>query len=246
MAAHQGVTPVGGTFFVFSDYMRPPVRLAAMSDLRVIYSWTHDSVGVGEDGPTHQPIEHLAALRAMPKLRVVRPADANECVGAWKQALAHDGPTALCLSRQDLPVLEGTAGSPVEQGAYVLATHGPHDGGDVRPDLVLIGTGSEVWVCVDAARALADDGLTVRVVSMPCWEDFEAQGDQVQADVLPPGVPTLAVEAGTSFGWNRWADASVSIDHFGASAPGGVVLEQFGYTSANVADRARSLLESEA
>ncbi|HEY4375631.1 MAG TPA: transketolase [Acidimicrobiales bacterium] len=246
MAAHQGVTPVGGTFFVFSDYMRPPVRLAAMSDLRVIYSWTHDSVGVGEDGPTHQPIEHLAALRAMPKLRVVRPADANECVGAWKQALAHDGPTALCLSRQDLPVLEGTAGSPVEQGAYVLATHGPHDGGDVRPDLVLIGTGSEVWVCVDAARALADDGLTVRVVSMPCWEDFEAQGDQVQADVLPPGVPTLAVEAGTSFGWNRWADASVSIDHFGASAPGGVVLEQFGYTAANVADRARSLLESEA
>jgi transketolase len=236
MALHGGVIPVGGTFFVFSDYMRPSVRLAAISGAKVVYSWTHDSVGLGEDGPTHQPVEQLAAMRAMPGLRLIRPADANEVAQAWKVAIASGGPTALVLSRQDLPVLEGTAGAPVDKGAYVLVA------GADTPDVVLIGTGSEVGVCVDAAALLAGSGVTARVVSMPSWDLFEAQSDAYQATVLPPEVPTLAVEAATSFGWDRWADDSVSIDRFGASAPGGVALANFGYTPENVAGRARQLI----
>ena len=235
MALHGGVIPVGGTFFVFSDYMRPSVRLAAVSEAKVVYSWTHDSVGLGEDGPTHQPIEQLAAMRAMPGLRLIRPADANEVAQAWKVALTSSGPTALILTRQDLAVLEGTAGAPVDRGAYVLVDDG-------EPDIVLIGTGSEVGVCVGAAAQLRDGGVTARVVSMPSWDLFEAQPDEYQASVLPPEVPTLAVEAAASFGWDRWADDSVSIDRFGASAPGGVALAKFGYTPENVADRARQLI----
>jgi transketolase len=227
---------------VFSDYMRPAVRLAAIANHQVIYSWTHDSVGVGEDGPTHQPVEHLAAFRAMPDLRVVRPADANETATAWADALAHQGPTALVLSRQDLPVLEGTAGNAgVSRGAYVLAEVGAADD-DALPDLTLVGTGSEVWVCLDAARDLADDGLHVRVVSMPCWEDFDEQDEAYQAEVLPGAVPTLAVEAGVSYGWDRWADETVGIDRFGASAPGDVVLNELGINPTHVAERARALL----
>ncbi|MEZ5178447.1 MAG: transketolase [Acidimicrobiales bacterium] len=242
MAAHGGVLPVGGTFFVFSDYMRPAVRLAAIARHQVIYSWTHDSVGVGEDGPTHQPVEHLASFRAMPDLRVVRPADANETATAWADALAHRGPTALVLSRQDLPVLEGTAGNAgVSRGAYVLDEVGPA-GDDDLPDLTLVGTGSEVWVCLDAARTLADDGLRVRVVSMPCWEDFDEQDEAYQAEVLPGAVPTLAVEAGVSFGWDRWADETVAIDRFGASAPGDVALRELGISPSHVAERAHALL----
>ena len=242
MAAHGGVLPVGGTFFVFSDYMRPAVRLASIARHQVIYSWTHDSVGVGEDGPTHQPVEQLASFRAMPDLRVVRPADANETATAWADALAHRGPTALVLSRQDLPVLEGTAGNEgVSRGAYVLADLGSAEA-DALPDLTLVGTGSEVWVCLDAARALADDGLHVRVVSMPCWEDFDDQDEAYQAEVLPGAVPTLAVEAGVSFGWDRWADETVAIDRFGASAPGDVVLRELGISPEHVASRARALL----
>jgi transketolase len=242
MAAHGGALPVGGTFFVFSDYLRPAVRLAALSGHQVIYSWTHDSVGVGEDGPTHQPVEQLASLRAMPGLRVVRPADANETATAWVDALAHQGPTALVLSRQDLPVLEGTAGNPgVSLGAYVLAELGPDR--DDLPDLVLVGTGSEVSVCLAAADLLADeDDLRVRVVSMPCWEDFDVQDEAYQAQVLPGAVPTLAVEAAVSFGWDRWADDAVGIDRFGASAPGSLVLAELGMTADNVAGRARALL----
>jgi transketolase len=236
MALHGGVIPVGGTFFVFSDYMRPSVRLAAISEAKVIYSWTHDSVGLGEDGPTHQPVEHLAAMRAMPGLRLIRPADANEVAEAWKVAIASGGPTALILTRQNVPVLEGTAGAPVEQGAYVLVdTAG-------EPDLVLVGTGSEVSVCVGAAAQLAESGVAARVVSMPSWTLFEAQADEYQVSVLPPEVPTLAVEAATSFGWDRWADDSVSLDRFGASAPGGVALANFGYTPENVAERAQQLI----
>jgi transketolase len=235
MALHGGVIPVGGTFFVFSDYMRPAVRLAAVSEAKVVYSWTHDSVGLGEDGPTHQPIEHLAALRAMPGLRLVRPADANETAQAWKVALGNFGPTALVLSRQDVPVLEGTAGAPVEKGAYALV---PAD----DPDIVLIGTGSEVAVCVGAAERLRESGVTAQVVSMPSWGLFEEQPEEYQLSVLPPHVPTLAVEAATGFGWDRWADDSVSIDRFGASAPGGVALANFGYTPENVAERARQLI----
>jgi transketolase len=236
MAAHGGVIPVGGTFFVFSDYARPAVRLAAMSDYKAVFAFTHDSVGLGEDGPTHQPIEHLASLRAMPRLRLIRPADANETAQAWRIALSSEGPTALVLTRQNLPVLEGTAGAPVEQGAYVLAD----PGGDL--DVVLVGTGSEVSVCVGAAERLAEDGLAARVVSMPSWDLFAVQGDDYQNLVLPPDVPTLAVEAGASFGWDQWADDSVSIDRYGASAPGAVALANLGYTPENVAERARTLV----
>ena len=242
MAAHGGIIPVGGTFFVFSDYMRPAVRLAALSQTKVIYSWTHDSVGVGEDGPTHQPIEHLASLRAMPDLRVVRPADANETATAWQDAIGHEGPTALILSRQNLPVLPGTAGNPgVSRGAYVLSEIGVEE--DDLPHVILVGTGSEVSVCLAAAELLVDEGIGVRIVSMPCWEDFDLQDEEYHAEVLPGAVPTLAVEAGTSFGWDRWADDIVSIDRFGASAPGDLVLSELGINPDNVAEAARTLLD---
>ena len=216
MAAHGGVLPFGGTFFVFSDYMRPAVRLASLSELHVIYSWTHDSVGLGEDGPTHQPIEHLQSLRAMPNLRVIRPADANETAIAWRIAVERGGPTALILSRQNLPVLEGTAGNEgVARGAYVLRDT-PGD-----PDVVLIGTGSEVQHCIAAAETLAAEGVAARVVSMPSWELFAEQDDAYQVSIMAVDVPRVSVEAGTTFGWSLYADASVGIDHFGASAPGG-------------------------
>jgi transketolase len=244
MAAHGGVIPVGGTFFVFSDYMRPPVRLAALSGLQVIYSWTHDSVGVGEDGPTHQPIEHLASLRAMPGLRVVRPADANETATAWRDALGHPGPTALVLSRQDLPVLDGTAGNDgASRGAYIVAELGPETD-DELPEIILVGTGSEVSVCLDAAQQLAAEEVAVRVVSMPCWEDFDEQDEEYQAYVLPAEALVLSVEAGVTFGWERWASDSIGIDRFGASAPGGLVLSNLGINSdaARRAVRARRLI----
>jgi transketolase len=236
MAAHGGVIPVGGTFFVFSDYMKAAVRLAAMSEYKEVFAFTHDSVGLGEDGPTHQPIEHLPALRAVPRLRLIRPADANETATAWRIALSSDGPTALVLSRQNVPVLEGTAGAPVERGAYVLADT-PGD-----PDVVLIGTGSEVAVCIGAADLLARDGLAARVVSMPSWDLFEDQDEEYQLAVLPPAVPTLAVEAAAGLGWDRWADDSVSLDRFGASAKGSEALARLGYTPENVAERARTLV----
>ncbi|MCB0977392.1 MAG: transketolase, partial [Acidimicrobiales bacterium] len=194
--------------------------------------------------PTHQPVEHLASLRAMPGLRVVRPADANETVTAWVDAAAHSGPTALVLSRQNLPVLEGTAGNAgVSRGAYVLTEVGPAaEEGDL-PDLVLVASGSEVSVCLEAARRLAEDALRVRVVSMPCWEDFEDQGEEYQASVLPAEVPTLAVEAAATFGWERWADEAVGIDRFGASAPGGTVLTELGIDPSHVAEVAQQLLD---
>ncbi len=238
MSMHGGVIPVGGTFFVFSDYMRGSVRLAALSQAKVIYFWTHDSVGLGQDGPTHQPIEQLAAMRAMPGLRVIRPADANESAHALRIAIEHDGPTALILSRQELPVLEGTAElvGEVDKGAYVLVP------GDDDPDLVLIGTGSEVSVCVAAAKLLEADGYATRVVSMPSWDLFEEQGADYQDQVLGSDAPILSVEAATSFGWSRWADDSVAIDHFGASAPGEQVLAELGFTAEHVAERARGLV----
>ena len=239
MAAHGGVLPFGGTFFVFSDYMRPAVRLAALSGLKVVYSWTHDSVGLGEDGPTHQPIEHLASLRAMPLLRVIRPADANETARAWQIAIERDGPTALILSRQNLPVLAGTALSDgVARGAYVLGA----TAGD--PDVVLIGTGSEVQLCVAAAEILAEEDVAARVVSMPSWELFAEQDDAYQVEVMGVDVARVSVEAGSTFGWSLWADSSVGIDHFGASAPGAELMEQFGITVENVLAHARALLHS--
>jgi len=240
LALHGGILPIGGTFFVFSDYMRGSVRLAALSEAKVVYFWTHDSVGLGEDGPTHQPIEHLASIRAIPGLRVIRPADANESAQALRIAFEHDGPTALILSRQSLPVLEGTSGaSPgVGAGAYVLV-----DGGD-DPEVVLLGTGSEVSLCVEAARLLGEEGVAARVVSMPSWDLFEEQDDDYQDSVLGGGAPVLSVEAGSSFGWARWADDSVSIDTFGLSGSGADVLAAFGFTPDNIAARALSLLDA--
>jgi transketolase len=239
MAQHRGILPVGGTFFVFSDYMRPSVRLAALTGTHVIYSWTHDSVGLGQDGPTHQPIEHLASLRAMPGLSIVRPADANETAQAWRLAVEADGPVGLILTRQDIPVLEATAERAPEgvaRGAYVLVDS------DGPPDIVLVGTGSEVQHCVAAAATLAQSGVVAQVVSFPSWDLFEQQPGDYQEAVFPPEAPVLSIEAASTFGWDRYADDAIGIDHFGASAPGGVVMEKFGITAEHVVERAQALL----
>ncbi len=239
MAQHGGILPVGGTFFAFTDYMRPAVRLAALTESHVVYSWTHDSIGLGEDGPTHQPIEHLAALRAMPGLALVRPADANETAQAWRMAIDADRPVGLVLTRQNIPVLEGTAeraAAGVPRGAYVLADP------EHPAEIVLVGTGSEVQHCVAAAARLAESGVAARVVSFPCWEWFALEADEYRESVFPVGVPVLSIEAGTTLGWERYADDSIGIDHFGASAPGSEVMEQFGFTADHVVERARELL----
>ena len=235
MALHGGAVPVVGTFLVFADYMRPAVRLAALSEAKVVFVWSHDSVGVGEDGPTHQPVEHLASLRAIPDLTVIRPADATETVGAWRVAVESDGPTALILTRQGVPVLEGTRAEAVAAGGYTVVE--PDE-----PSLTLVGTGSEVSVCCDAAALLSADGIAARVVSLPSWELFERQPYAEQARVLRPDLPSLSVEAGSTMGWRRWTDEAIGIDRFGASAPGAQVMEKLGISAANVADRARSLL----
>ena len=235
MALHGGVLPIGGTFFVFCDYMRPAVRLAALSRAKVVFVFTHDSVGVGEDGPTHQPVEHLATLRAIPGLQVIRPADGNETAQAWQAALEHDGPTALVLSRQNVTVC--TDGGAVDRGAAVVAAADPAD-----PDLVLLATGSEVALAVAAAERLAGDAVAARVVSMPSWDRFEAQDEAYRAGVLPDGIPVLSIEAATTFGWQRWADRSIGIDRFGASAPGAVALERLGINVDNIVSQARSLV----
>jgi transketolase len=244
MAQHGGVLPVGGTFFAFVDYLRPALRLAALSEAKVIFSFTHDSVGVGEDGPTHQPVEQLASIRAIPDLRVIRPADANETAAAWRVAIGGEVPVALVLSRQDVTVVttpEQAAG--LINGAYVLSETDGVDGDPDELDMVLVGTGSEVSLCVEAAKALEADDLRVRVVSMPCWDLFELLDGDEQEDVLPSGVPTLAVEAASSFGWGRFADDVVGIDRFGASAPGSVALEKLGFTVDNVVAQAIALLD---
>jgi transketolase len=234
LAKHGGILPISGTFFVFSDYMRPSIRLAALSGAKVCFVFTHDSVGVGEDGPTHQPVEQLASLRAMPGLHVVRPADGNETIQAWADIVRHDGPSALILSRQDIRV--DTDGSAVARGAGIVSDS------DGAPDVVLVGTGSEVEVCVDAAARLREQGHLVRVVSLPSWDRFSAQDEGYRDSILPAGVPTLSVEAATTFGWERWSDDSIGIDRFGASAPGDVVLHQLGIDVDHVVDRARALI----
>jgi len=235
MALHGGVLPAGGTFFVFLDYMRPAVRLAALSAAKVVFVFTHDSVGVGEDGPTHQPVEHLATLRAIPGLQVIRPADANETVAAWRAVVEHDGPTALVLSRQAIPVC--TDGSAVVTGAAVVRAV-------EHPQVVLVGTGSEVSLCIDAAAELAGTGCAASVVSMPSWDRFAIQPADYRNTVFPAGVPVLSVEAGVTFGWERYADGMVGIDRFGASAPGNVVMEQLGISVANVVARAAALVST--
>jgi transketolase len=245
LALHGGLRPFAATFLIFSDYMRPSVRLASLMGLPVVYVWTHDSVGLGGDGPTHQPIEHLASLRAMPVLRVFRPADGPETVEAWRAAIQRtDGPTALALTRQDLPPIdrgEHADARGLHRGAYVLADAAPGP-----PELILIATGSEVWVALEARERLQASGIATRVVSMPCWELFAEQDQGYRDQVLPPAVRgRLAVEAAATFGWERWVGDDgevVGIDHFGASAPGTTVLEQFGFTPDNVTDRARALL----
>ena len=245
IAVHGGcVKPYGSTFLIFSDYMRPSVRLSALMRLPVVWAWTHDSVGLGEDGPTHQPVETYAALRAIPNLWFMRPADANETAYAWKVALERgDGPVALSFSRQKVPTLDRSDLAPaagLERGAYTLWESA------ASPDLILIGTGAEVGLTLDAGRKLAADGTNVRVVSMPCWELFEQQPSAYRDEVLPPDVRArLSVEPGVELGWSKWVGDhgdSVSIEHFGASAPGSTVLEQFGYNLDNVVARASALL----
>jgi len=245
IAYHGGLRPYVSTFFVFSDYMRPAVRLAALNDLPVIFVWTHDSVALGEDGPTHQPIEHLMSLRAMPQLSVVRPCDPNETAEAWRWAMNHrEGPVALILTRQKVPVIDRSkfgAASGLARGAYVLADA---DGG--APQAIVIATGSEVHVALAAREQLAKDGIRVRVVSMPCWETFESQSAEYRESVLPAAVKArVSVEAGATFGWSRWTGdggIAIGIDRFGASAPGEVNLQNFGFTAEHVAAAVRTLL----
>ena len=237
MAAHGGILPVGGTFLVFSDYMRGAVRLASLSHLPMIFSFTHDSVGVGEDGPTHQPVEHVASLRAMPGLDVWRPADANETIAAWSAALDTAGPVAMILSRQNLPVLAGTANQDnVRRGGYII------EDSDNDAQVVLIATGSEVQHCVAAASRLRRDGIEARVVSLPCWEVFDRQDDAYRESVIPAGLPAVSIEAGATLGWARYANRSIGIDRFGASAPGHEVMERLGITSEAVVQAAHDLV----
>ena len=249
MALHGGLIPYGATFLIFSDYMRPAIRLAALMKLHVIYVFTHDSIGLGEDGPTHQPIEQLAALRAIPNLKVVRPCDANETVAAWKTALKSiGGPVALVLTRQNLPVLDRTVAGPadgLQKGAYVVS-----DPQDSRPDLLLMASGSEVHIALAAAAALSDKGIAVRVVSVPCWELFEEQPEEYRRLVLPVEVTSrLAVEAGSPQGWYRYVGRRgivIGLTHFGASAPYQMLYDKFGLTADHVVEESLKLLEKNA
>ena len=259
MSLNGGLVPFGGTFLCFSDYMRPAIRLAALSEVQAVYVFTHDSVGVGEDGPTHQPVEHVAALRAIPNLYVIRPADAHEVREAWRLAvLRRGGPTALVLTRQKVPTLDRTLYAPAEgarRGAYVLAEAGTNEGGfeaghggaAAPPDLIILATGSEVSLALDAREVLQSEGARVRVVSMPCWELFEEQGESYRESVLPASVAArLSVEAGVRLGWERYTGArgdSVSLERFGASAPGDVALRNFGFNVEHIVERARALLK---
>ncbi|HEX3692917.1 MAG TPA: transketolase [Solirubrobacteraceae bacterium] len=250
LAAHGGmVKPYGSTFLVFSDYMRPSVRLSALMGLPVVWVWTHDSVGLGEDGPTHQPVEHYAALRAIPHLWVIRPADATETAAAWRLALEReDGPVALLLSRQGLPVLQASSSDGVARGGYVLWQSAASKDGGGELDVVLIATGSEVAPTLQAGEELAAEGRRVRLVSMPCIELFEAQDAAYRDTVIPPSVSArLAVEAGVPLSWWKWVGSRgdvLGIDRFGASAPGTTVLEKLGFTAEAIAEKARAVIEA--
>lgn len=242
MALHGGVIPYGATFLVFSDYMRPSLRLAAMMGARSIFVYTHDSIGLGEDGPTHQPVEHLMSLRAIPGLTLLRPADANETAAAWRVAIEHDGPVALALTRQKLPVLDSARHGIAEgltKGAYVLA-----DAEAGAPDVILIATGSEVHLVLAAREELGARGVPARVVSMPSWELFDEQPANYREQVLPPAIPKLAVEAGVPRGWHDYVGDKgdvIGLQRFGASAPGNIVMEQLGFSVDHVVERALAL-----
>ena len=241
IAAHGGLIPFGSTFFIFSDYAKPAIRLAALMKVHSLFIFTHDTVALGEDGPTHQPVEQLMGFRAVPGLTDLRPADANETAAAWRLALERTGPCFFALSRQDLPVIDAAkhdvyAG--VSKGAYVLQEA-------EKPQIILIGVGSEVWPCLDAAKLLAAEGIRARVVSFPSWKIFEEQSAEYKASVLPAGVPKLAVEAGSTLGWWKYVGSDgdvIGIDRFGASAPGKKVMEEFGFGADNIAARAKKLV----
>ncbi|MCZ6535948.1 MAG: transketolase, partial [Chloroflexi bacterium] len=245
MALHGGTIPYAATFLIFSDYMRPPMRLAALMEQRVIYIFTHDSIGMGEDGPTHQPIEQLAGLRAVPNLVVLRPADATETVEAWRVALERrNGPTALILSRQNLPVLDRAALGPasgVQQGGYVLW------GATAKPDVILMGTGSEVHIALEAGTLLQKKGINSRVVSLPSWELFDAQSPEYRNSVIPDDVRArVSIEAASTLGWERYVGldgVAIGLDRFGASAPAAELYRQFNLTAQRVVDEATRLLE---
>jgi transketolase len=242
MAAHGGLIPFGSTFFVFSDYAKPALRIAALMEVHSLFIFTHDSIGVGEDGPTHEPIEHLMALRAVPHITDFRPADANETAAAWRLALERKGPCFFALTRQDLPIIDPVAHdayASVSKGAYVLADAD-------KPKVVLIATGSEVWPALDGAKLLAADGIPARVVSMPSWRIFEEQTAEYKASVLPAGIPRLAIEAGATLGWWKYVGLDgdvIGLDRFGASAPGPTVMKELGFSAENVAARAKKLVK---
>ncbi|MCP4229273.1 MAG: transketolase [bacterium] len=243
MALYGGVIPYTGTFLVFADYIRPAIRMAALMRLRVIFVFSHDSIGVGEDGPTHQPIEQTASLRLIPGLRVIRPADANETAEAWRLALEYDGPTAIVTSRQKLPVLDRSdapSASAIRKGGYVLLNAAGKAG------LILLASGSEVRLAVEAARRLAEDGITANVVNIACWKLFDEQSQEYRDEVLPPKTKArLAIEAGATMGWYKYVGDGgevMGIDRFGASAPGPVVFEKYGFTTDNVVKRAKALV----
>lgn len=234
MAAHGGLLPFSATFLVFSDYMKPAIRLGALSHLKCFYVFTHDSIGVGEDGPTHEPVEQLAGLRAIPRLNVMRPADATEAAECWAYAVQHNGPTLFAFTRQNLPHLDRSkAKKPdVSKGAYILSEPAG------APEVVLIGTGSEVGLCMKAAQQLESCGVKARVISMPSWNLFEAQDEAYRESVLPKAIKQrVTVEAASTFGWRRWAGdegTTIGIDQFGASGPGDQVMKHFGFTSEHV------------
>jgi transketolase len=245
MALHGGLLPFGSTFLIFSDYMRPAIRLAALMKLHVIYIFTHDSIAVGEDGPTHQPVEQLFSFRAIPGLTVIRPADANETVEAWKIAVENkNGPTAIILTRQNVPVIDRARFRPamgLRKGAYILSDSSPG-----KPEVILIATGSEVHLALEVHKKLLAEGVKTRVVSMPSWELFEQQPENYRQEVLPPDVTKrVSIEAGVTLGWHRYVGREgeiIGIDHFGASAPGNILLKEFGFTSINILNRVKTLL----
>jgi transketolase len=251
MALYGSVIPFGGTFQTFSDYMRPAIRLAALSHIRVLFVFTHDSIGLGEDGPTHQSVEHLAALRAIPNLAVIRPCDAHEVREAWRAALRRDnGPTSFALSRQKVMVIDRKKYADargLHKGAYVLAEAHTKDGNSTTPKLILIATGSEVGLAIEAREHLTKSGIPTRVVSMPCWEFFDAQSAGYKESVLPSAVKArLAIEAGVSLGWSKYvgdAGDTLTVDRFGESAPAEDVFRDFGFTVENVIRKAKRLLK---
>ena len=245
MALHGGLLPYGSTFLVFSDYMRPAIRLAALMKLHIIYVFTHDSIALGEDGPTHQPVEHLSSLRAIPGLTLIRPADANETAEAWRIAIQQkEGPLALIMTRQAVPVIDRNTFPPaggLARGAYILADSAP-----LKTEIILIATGSEVHLALEVYQKARTDGIGVRVISMPSWELFEQQPEDYRNEVLPPDVTArISIEAGSTHGWHRYIGmdgVAMGIDHFGASAPGKILLEKFGFTPETILSRVKALL----